>query len=213
MHTLLLNADATPVSFLPISSIMWQEAIKFVYVGAAESLHTYDDWYVHSPSTTILVPSVIILKKQIKVRRSWVARDTGGPQKHLVYLRDMYICQYCNVQFPRSNLTIDHVLPKFYGGRTNWSNVTTACEQCNCRRGHDVSIQPSIKPYRPTYSQLIKNMRRFFISIGHPAQNYYLGWDEEKLRIVDPRTGVNNYKHDMNDNFDFGINIKFDFAK
>lgn len=201
-EVLLLNADAQPVSYLPISSVSWQEAIKFMYVGAAEVLHSYDGWEVRSPSTTMSVPSVIMLHDQVKTLRTWVARDAGGPQKHLVFLRDMYMCQYCNEQFPRSRLTIDHVIPRFYGGRTKWDNITTACETCNCQRGHDISWQPKVKPFRPTYGQLLKNMRKFPVSLPHESWNYYLGWDEDKVRLIDPRTG-----RMVNDNLDFGIRL------
>ncbi len=204
-EVLLLNADAQPISFLPISSVAWQEAVKFVYVGAAEVLHTYEDWLVHSPSTTMEVPSVIILKDQVKVTRKWSARDGGGPQKHLVFLRDMYVCQYCNEQFPRGKLTIDHVVPRFHGGKTKWDNITTACEACNHKRGHDLRVRPRTEPFRPTYGQLLKNMRKFPVSLPHPTWNYYLGWDEDKVRLVNPRNG-----RVMNENFDFGIRLQLE---
>jgi 5-methylcytosine-specific restriction endonuclease McrA len=206
--TLLLNANATPISFLPISSISWQEAVKFIYTSAAEPVHIYDNWHVHSPSTTMAVPSVIILKDQIRTVRSWIARDTGGPQKHLVFLRDMYICQYCNEQFARRDLTIDHVLPRFHGGRTTWTNVTTCCSSCNCRRGHDVRIQPKVKPYRPTYSDLIKNMRKFPVTLPDMTWNYYIGWDETLVRIVNPRG-----PEMLNDNVDFGLGLNLNYTQ
>ena len=204
-HTLLLNADALPISFIPISCITWQEAIKFVYVNAAEVLHTYEDWTVSSPSVTMLVPSVILLKEQVKVVRTWAPRETSGPQKHLVFLRDMYVCQYCNEQFPRSKLTIDHVLPKFYGGKTKWDNVVASCSTCNHKRGHDFNIRPRIAPFRPTYSDLIKNMRKFPISLPHVSWNYYLGWDEGKIRLINPKSNKT-----INDNFDFGIRLSLE---
>lgn len=205
MSVLLLNADATPVSFLPISSISWQEAIKFIFIGSAEPLHNYDDWVVHSPSTTMNVPSVIILKKQVRALRTWVARDAGGPQRHLVFLRDLYVCQYCGEQFPRKLLTLDHVVPRYHGGRTTWNNVVSACEFCNCKRGHDMRIQPKVKPFRPTYSDLIKNMRKFPISLPALEWNYFLGWDMSKIRLVDPRSGKT-----VNENVDFGIRLNLD---
>jgi 5-methylcytosine-specific restriction endonuclease McrA len=204
-EVLLLNADCSPLSFIPISSISWQEAVKFLYVNAVDVLHTYENWEVHSPSTVIKVPSVVMFKNQVKSVRKWIAKECGSPQKHLVFLRDVYICQYCNEVFPRSRLTIDHVIPKYHGGKTKWDNITTACESCNCRRGHNIKIQPRIKPFHPTYSQLIKNMRKFPISIPAESWNYYLGWDEDKIRIIDPK----NIKI-FNDNFDIGVRIELE---
>lgn len=202
MHeVLLLNANAQPLSYLPISSISWQQAIKLLYLDAAVALHHYEDWEVHSPSATMQVPSVAILRRHVHDVREWVARE-GGPQKPLVFLRDLFVCQYCGQQFPRSQLTIDHVVPRKYGGRTRWENITTACEACNCERGCDVRVQPRTKPYRPTYSMLIKNMRRFPLSVPSEHWNWYLGWSEDKLRLIDPRKGKI-----LNDNFDFGVRV------
>ena len=99
-HVLLLNADARPISLLPLSTEIWQDAMIRLYKGEAEVLHSYDDWEVHSPSVTMAVPSVVILKNQIKLSRPWIARDNTA-QKDLVFLRDLYVCQYCNEQFPR----------------------------------------------------------------------------------------------------------------
>ena len=203
MHeVLLLNANAQPLSYLPISSISWQQAIKLLYLDAATALHTYDDWEVHSPSATMQVPSVTILRRHVHDVREWVARDSGGPQKALVFLRDLFICQYCGQHFPRSQLTIDHVVPRKFGGRTRWDNVVAACDRCNCDRGCDIKIQPRTKPFRPTYSMLIKNMRKFPLSVPSLHWNWYLGWHEDKVRLIDPRNGKI-----LNDNFDFGVRV------
>lgn len=185
--TLLLNADARPVSFLPLSSISWQDAIRLMFLDTAEVLHSYDDWHVHSPSVTWAVPSVMMMRQQVLNVRQWMAHDQSGPQRFLVFLRDMFVCQYCHRQFSRRQLTMDHVIPRVYGGRTRWENITTCCAQCNTKRGHDTRIQPRTRPARPTYGQLIKNMRRLPILLPHPSWNHYLGWDESLVRLADPR--------------------------
>lgn len=201
MHeVLLLNANAQPLSFLPISSISWQQAIKLLYVDAATALHHYDGWEVHSPSATMQVPSVLILRQQVRNLREWTPRETG-PQKSLIFLRDSFICQYCNKQFPRSQLTIDHVVPRKYGGRSRWDNVTTACSYCNGVRGCDVRMQPITKPFRPSYRLLIRNMRNFPLTLPDVAWNWYLGWNDDKIRIINPRNG-----QIVND-FDFGVHV------
>lgn len=198
-EVLLLNADAQPISFLPLSSISWQDGISLLCTDKAETLHSYDGWFVHSPSVTMQVPSVMILRKQVHKLRHWMARDNGNPQKPLVFLRDMYVCQYCTTQYPRRQLTIDHVVPRVHGGRTRWDNVTTACAACNAGRGCDMRIVPKVKPWRPTYGQLLKNMRAFPIAIPHKSWNWFLGWDESKVHLIAPRSG-----HTQHNGFDFG---------
>ena len=188
--TLLLNADGTPLSLVPLSTCSWQKAIGLLYTGQCEALHHYDHWVVHSPSTEIMVPSVCILKKQITVKLR-PRRLDAGPRAELVFLRDGYQCQYCRGHFPVNLLTIDHVLPRKFGGKTTWKNSSSCCSPCNGRRGHDVRIRPMTEPFIPTTSHLIKMRKKFPLSIPHPTWNYYLGWKEELVRIISPSSKKN----------------------
>src|SRR5690606_12714628 len=52
-----------------------------------------------------------------------------------LFARDSYLCMYCGDQFPRYQLTRDHVVPISRGGRDVWENVVSACLQCNVRKG------------------------------------------------------------------------------
>jgi 5-methylcytosine-specific restriction endonuclease McrA len=184
--TLLLNADARPLSLLPLSSVSWQDAIKSLWIGSVAVLHSYDDWLVHSPSVTMAVPAVVMLKQQVAVRfEQRFARS--GPSSTLVFLRDRYQCQYCRQFFPRAQLTMDHVVPRKFGGRSRWDNIATACSPCNAKRGHDTRVQPMHKPRRPSYGHLIKMLQSLTITIPHPTWTYYLGWEAERMRLIDPR--------------------------
>lgn len=198
MHsTLLLNADAMPVSLLPLSTLTWQDAIGMVWTEQVDVLHEYDDWVVHSPSVAIPVPAVCMLKQQVKVKRVQTPRC---PPAGLVFLRDGFVCQYCHKRFPRAALTLDHVLPRVLGGGSTWENLSSACSPCNGRRGHDVRIQPANPPTRPTYYGLVKRLRTLPIRVPHATWNDFLCWDDDLVRLVDPRR-----RHDKNDedNFDF----------
>ena len=48
-----------------------------------------------------------------------------------LFRRDDHSCQYCGRQFPRAELTRDHVLPTSRGGTDRWENVVAACKRCN----------------------------------------------------------------------------------
>ena len=41
-RVLLLNADAQPVSLLPLSTIGWQTAVKLFFQDKVKILHSYD---------------------------------------------------------------------------------------------------------------------------------------------------------------------------
>jgi len=53
--------------------------------------------------------------------------------KQEIFRRDNYTCQYCGRK--SNNLTIDHVLPRQYGGQRSWTNLVAACPECNRKKG------------------------------------------------------------------------------
>ena len=63
MSTLMLNADGAPISYLPLSTIPWEDAIKYLVLDKATPLEFYEDWIVHSANWETPVPSVMILKE------------------------------------------------------------------------------------------------------------------------------------------------------
>ena len=64
--TLVLNADGLPVSYLPLSTIDWQEAIKYMVLDKADVLSWHDNWIVRSARWETPVPSVIMLRDYMK---------------------------------------------------------------------------------------------------------------------------------------------------
>ena len=58
--TLVLNADAQPVSIVPLSTVHWHDAIRIIYLDRANVLEEYDCWVVRSPSGQGRMPSVIM---------------------------------------------------------------------------------------------------------------------------------------------------------
>lgn len=165
---LVLNADAQPVSYLPLSVIQWKEAITYMWLDKCVVLEWYDDWMVHSSQWETRVPAVIMLKDMMRRRR------TPRFSKTNVYLRDLYTCQYCTTQFPRSQLTIDHVLPVSRGGRTSWDNIVTACNPCNSRKGNSLTPRPKITPYQPDYYELVSKRKQMAFDVRHESWRNFL---------------------------------------
>lgn len=164
----MLNADGAPVSWLPLSIISWEEAVKYMVLEKATVLDWYDDWVVHSQRWETRVPSVMILKDYEK------RKATVRFSKHNVFLRDGYVCQYCGSDVSRKTATLDHVLPTSHGGKTTFENTVTACGPCNANKGNDKKIVPRAKPYKPTYFQLVEKRKRMSWDLPHPAWKNYL---------------------------------------
>ncbi|TCZ88068.1 HNH endonuclease [Lysobacter sp. N42] len=72
-----------------------------------------------------------------------------------LFARDAQLCLYCGLQFPRSQLTRDHVVPLSRGGRDSWENVVSACFPCNSRKRNRTPQQAGMPllavPYRPSW--------------------------------------------------------------
>ncbi|MFV0361227.1 HNH endonuclease [Tropicimonas sp.] len=170
---LVLNADYRPLSYYPLSLWPWQEAIKAVWLDRVEIVAEYDEC-VRSPSTTIRIPSVVVLKDYIRPRKC-VAFTRFN-----LFLRDEFRCQYCG---SRGDLTFDHVVPRARGGITSWENVVAACSACNLKKGAKSLRQAGMSlcraPRRPGAEELRNMGRKFPPNHLHRSWLDYLYWDAE----------------------------------
>jgi 5-methylcytosine-specific restriction endonuclease McrA len=166
--TLVLNADAAPISMLPLSTITWEEAIKYLVTDKASVLEWHTGWIVHSVNWSTPVPAVMMLreyqKKKTAVRFS----------KQNVFLRDQYRCQYCGIDIQKRYATLDHVLPISHGGKSIWENCVCACGDCNSRKGNNQQIKPKIAPRKPSYYELVEKRRKMSWDLQHPSWIDYI---------------------------------------
>ncbi len=152
--TLLLNADGAPVSFLPLSTLTWQDAIKYMVLDKAHVLAWHDNWIVHSANWETAVPSILILREYMK------PKSTIRFSKGNVFLRDNYTCAYCSDHLEKKNCTLDHVLPTSLGGKTTFENCVTACGPCNAGKGNNKKIVPKYKPHKPDFYELVNKRKK-----------------------------------------------------
>ncbi len=153
----LLHKDKAEVitvqeeSYLTFSYESWIEQSNN---GGIESLNIVE--YIHTPSMRIAVPRVIRLYDY----RDYQNVDVHFNRKN-VFVRDNHTCQYCGENKPESDLSIDHVVPRALDGKSTWTNVVTACKECNVRKGGrlleetDMSLlqQPSVPSHNPVVKE------------------------------------------------------------
>ena len=57
--------------------------------------------------------------------------------KHLALFNETNgCCIYCGRQLTTGRFTLDHIVPRYYGGRGYEENLVTACENCNVAKGN-----------------------------------------------------------------------------
>jgi 5-methylcytosine-specific restriction endonuclease McrA len=193
MDTLLLNADGTPLSHVPLSVVTWQVAMRLVYLEKVNVLKNYDNWTIRSQHLEVQVPSIIIMTEQVKWSKQLKYSRSN------VYIRDDFTCQLqitnrCRTMDGKvklTELTLDHVVPRSNGGKTNWTNVCTSCKECNSKKGNDASIVPKKMPVKPSYYQILAKRKTLPIHIRDADWSYYIGWPEELIRLQPQRAERN----------------------
>ena len=128
---LILNTNYSPMDICSA-----KRAICLFYNQKVEILESYRE-KVHSPSISLLLPSIIKLKNYVKNNNMEVILS----RKNLL-IRDNYQCQYCLSK--KAPLTIDHIVPKNKGGEDSWANLVIACQNCNRKKGNKTLKQSNM---------------------------------------------------------------------
>lgn len=178
--TLILNADAMPMGYVPLSTLKWEDSVKLMFLDRVAVIAEYENWEVHSPTTTIKVPAVMMMQDYVNV-----ARGLKFSSKN-VKLRDDYVCQYCGGDFQHDHnaLTMDHVIPRAKGGKSNWSNMVAACMPCNLKKAHYDKMKPKHAPVKPSYFSLVGKAQKYPVTVPHASWVDYIGWDPSLVSVA-----------------------------
>ncbi|MBI2059352.1 MAG: HNH endonuclease [Nitrospirae bacterium] len=153
-------------SYMAIDITTAKKAFVLLYKGIAaavdDDLRTFDfdSWRdvaesdlangLGTVSGVIAIPKVILLQTYSKIPRREVRFNRFN-----LYMRDENSCQYCGEKLPKSELTLDHIVPRSKGGRTTWENVVCCCIPCNLRKGgrtpQGAHMRLMRKPIKPAW--------------------------------------------------------------
>jgi len=171
--TLVLNRHGYPVNTTTV-----KEAICDVFAGRAAVIDT-ETFDRHSIQTWI---ERGVVKGNAVVRASTIAFDAPSvismqqfdrlPKMKVVFnRRNLYrhykfTCQYCGKRPGPKELSIDHVIPVSRGGKTNWTNCTLACTNCNKKKGDRLpskcGMYPRKRPVEPVWDiRFALDVRKF----------------------------------------------------
>ena len=156
-------------SYLPVHVTSVRRAFSLLYQGIARAVgeeyqtFDFDEWSqlavardaecVGIVGGRVRVPRVIVLTAFDRLPRRHVRFSRIN-----IMTRDRFQCQYCASRPQRSELNLDHVVPRALGGRTTWENVVTSCVDCNRRKGGRTPVQAGLvlirRPVRPRWTPL-----------------------------------------------------------
>ena len=154
-------------SYVPVNITTVKRAFVLFYQGLAKAVDQefatfdFESWSELSIAAhhetigmvdrIIRVPRVILLTAYERVPKRHVRFS-----RHNIYLRDNNTCQFCGRHFSRSDLNLDHVIPRSRGGKTVWENVVTSCITCNRKKGGSLPAEVGMKmirhPARPRWT-------------------------------------------------------------
>jgi 5-methylcytosine-specific restriction endonuclease McrA len=125
----------------------------------------HEDW-IQAVNFEIQVPRVIRLLEFDRLPKQTVRFNRRN-----IFARDANRCQYCGKNFPTSELSLDHVVPRSRAGETCWENIVCACVACNVRKGGRTPQEANMRlirlPTKPKRSPLLA------IKLGNPK---YESW-------------------------------------
>ena len=132
-YTLKLDA-----AWQPLEIIDSFKAFNMCLTGRAKMVLPYSD----------NMPSVIVLKKYVRRYNFSLTCNRKN-----VFWRDENQCQYCTIYFKQSELTMDHVKPRSFGGPKTWENIVTSCKGCNTKKRNKTPKQANMpllrRPFAP----------------------------------------------------------------
>ena len=150
--TLMLNA-----SYEPLRVVTARKALTLITKGVA---------LVEVPTSTmvypgIYLPSVIRLRtyRHVPIRLQVTSRRN-------IFMRDGERCMYCGERFRPQELTLDHVIPKSRGGKSDWGNLVACCARDNRRKGNMTPEEAGMHLIHRPLPQNIHTPRFLLRSIG-----------------------------------------------
>ncbi|MCK5125065.1 MAG: HNH endonuclease [candidate division Zixibacteria bacterium] len=164
-RVLVLNQN-----YEPLSVCSARRALIMQLLGKVEIVETYDGIRVHSIYSSMALPSIVKLGAYVRVPFKKVLLS----RKNIIK-RDHHVCQYCRDS--KGPMTVDHIVPKSFGGKDTWENMVCACEKCNNKKGNRSPERAEMKllriPKRPSHITFIQS----FIGISDKRWRPYLFLD------------------------------------
>ena len=154
-NVLVLNKSFTPIH---VTSV--RRAFSLLYQGIAKAVNSrfetfdYESWRdlaieqhdetIGMVNRAIKVPRVILLIAYDRIPKTNIRFTRAN-----IFARDKNTCQYCGRVFHRIELSLDHIIPRSYGGTSCWENIVCCCFSCNRKKGGRLPQELGMKLLKP----------------------------------------------------------------
>ena len=155
------NALLLDRNYMAVSVVSWQKAIKLTVKGKAEVVSEGDAEITTGSGKKFKIPSIIRLLTVVPYR-AYTGRLRFSRKN--VLIRDEFECQYCGKHLGKTSGTIDHIIPRSRGGKSDYSNCVACCRECNNVKGdlaiEEVGFKLKSVPRKPSFVSLYKHYMR-----------------------------------------------------
>jgi len=104
----------------------------------------------------VVLSSILLTNARVRQHR-WEPNYEPPLTNKALFARDGCLCLYCGNHFAAGELTRDHVIPTSRGGANAWTNVASACRNCNHRKANRTPAEWGVEliavPYAPCYAE------------------------------------------------------------
>jgi len=198
----LLNSKVLVLnrSYLPVHVTSVKRAFALLYQGVAkavdEQYRTFDFESWRDLSIEVQHERLGIVNGFIRVPRVLLLTAYERvPKRHVrfsrfnIFARDGNTCQYCHKKLPRTELNLDHVIPRSRGGMSTWENIVCSCHHCNRRKGGRTPDEAGMhlfrRPRRPEWTPFSSEMfslRRYREWMPYLSQVDSAYWNTELIQ-------------------------------
>ena len=154
MAVLALDISGVPRQWISYDDAISYQATNSVAWSMGEVVAKYRGGIQKDGTESYLeTPSIIAIKGH-----------GFNPHKHshvalsnrTLFGRDRHVCAYCGEHHANhTQLSRDHIVPRYHGGENTWMNVVTACKECNSKKGHKTLKEARMEllyvPYEPNH--------------------------------------------------------------
>jgi hypothetical protein len=175
---LALDVGGTPRSWISLEQAACYHATNSVAWQWGEEKFVLRGGYQNDGTQSVIeTSSIIAVKSQSGFSMDKIHKEVVLSNRTL-FGRDRNTCAYCGREFGPSKLSRDHIHPRSRGGLDVWTNVVTACRDCNCDKDDQTLKEAGMEllylPYVPSHAEKL-------LLEGHKILNDQMIFLKERL--------------------------------